>query len=138
MSGLHFWGGLRKDLCQWKASLIKRGLPGICDQVSADSANHNTQSCGQCCRFASEQKTQSKRYAEYPLADGLLGQNFVNQQRGGIGHAPCTAARAEAATFTAECDQLLGVALATPDSQKTILEPTTLEEILKLALHKGR
>jgi hypothetical protein len=49
-----------------------------------------------------------------------------------------TAARAEAATFTAERDQLRGVALATPDSQKTILEPATLEEILELAFYKGR
>ena len=43
------------------------------------------------------------------LAHGLFGEDFVDQQRGALGHAPGTATGAETPPLAAMGDQVLGM-----------------------------
>jgi hypothetical protein len=52
---------------------------------------------------------QLERETQHPLAHGLLGWNFVNQQGCTLHHAPCPATGTEASSFAAECDQVFSV-----------------------------
>ena len=63
---------------------------------------------------------------------------FADQMRAdGTNHdAQRAAAWAKPAAFTAERDQLLGVTIVAPDSQKPVFESAELEKIDKLALHE--
>ena len=99
--------------------------------AAVDDAEHPAHNIG----AAGEQKAQGKRDAQHPLAHRLLGKDLVDQQCRAFDHAPRTAARAEAAAFTAERDQVLGMTGAAANSKKTMLEASTLEVALELLLH---
>ena len=68
----------------------------------------------------------------HPLADRLLGQDVVDEMRGGLGHAACAAARAEAAAFATERHELLMPAGLALDAQESVFETPTLEVRLEL------
>jgi hypothetical protein len=67
-----------------------------------------------------EQEAQGKWEAQDPLAHGLFGRNFIDQQRCTLGHVPRPAARVKTSTFTAECDKVLGMEGLTLNPQKTM------------------
>ena len=58
--------------------------------------------------------------------------------RGALGHAPASAARAEAAPLARERDQPLEGAVATAESRKAVLQNAACEEISELLLHELR
>jgi hypothetical protein len=72
------------------------------------------------------------------LADRLLRQYLVHEQRRRLGHAPGTAARAEAAALAAECNQLLGLAGLARDPKESVLEQAALQIGLKLLVDVPR
>ena len=82
-----------------------------------------------------QQHAQRDRQRQHPLAHRLLGKDLVDQQCRALGHPPGSAARAEAAAFTAERDQVLSMTGAAANSKKTVLEASTLEVALELLLH---
>jgi hypothetical protein len=82
----------------------------------------NTQRLAHDFRLAGKQKPERKRHAEHPLAHGLMGQYFFNQQGGTFCHTTCPATGAEAAALATEGDQMLRMAGVTLDSQKTMLK----------------
>ena len=71
------------------------------DQMGSDDAMDDAQHPPHDLRPAGEQETQLVRETQYPLAHGLFGQYFVNQQGRAFGHATCTTARAEPSSFAA-------------------------------------
>jgi len=72
------------------------------------------------------------------LANGLLRQDVVHEQRRRLGHPPRAAARAEAAALARKCHQLLGLAAVALDPHKTMLEQTALEISLELIFNVPR
>jgi hypothetical protein len=54
--------------------------------------------------------TKRMGHAQQPLVQGRIGQYFINEQRGRLGHAPRTATGTDTAPLAAECDQVRGVA----------------------------
>jgi hypothetical protein len=79
-----------------------------------------------------EQEPQRVGERHHPLADRLLGQDVVDEMRGGLGHAACAAARAEAAAFATERHELLMPAGLALDAQESVFETPTLEVRLEL------
>lgn len=101
---------------------------------SIDDTEHLRDDLGPCC----EQVAQRKRQQQHPLANGLLRQDVVREQCGRLDHPPRAAARAEAAAFATERDQLLGLAGVALDPQKTVLKQSALEISLKLVVYVPR
>ena len=87
------------------------------------SAEHPAHDIG----AAGEQEAQRKRNTQHRLAHRLFRKHLVDRQRRALDHAPRTAARAEAAAFTAERDQVLGMTGAAANSKKTVLEARVFE-----------
>lgn len=98
---------------------------------AVDDAQHTSHDLGP----AGEQEAQLIGEAEHPLAHGLLGQDFIDQQRGAFGHAPRPAAGAKTSSFTAEGDQVLDMAALATYPQKAMFQPPAFEVILELAAH---
>jgi len=71
---------------------------------------------------------------ERPLAQRQRRQHLVGQQRGRLGHAPCTARGAEAPLPAAEGHQLLGSALLAANAQETLLQSAALQVRIELLL----
>ena len=71
-------------------------------------------------------------YPDHPLADRLLGQDVVDEVCGGLGHASCAAARAQAAALATERHELLMLAGLALDAQESVFETPTLEVRLEL------
>ena len=69
---------------------------------------------------------------EHVQADRLLGQDVVDEMRGGLGHAACAAARAEHAALATERHELLMPAGFALDAQESVFETPTLEVRLEL------
>lgn len=105
------------------------------DQMGSDDAMDDAQHPPHDLRPAGEQETQLVRETQYPLAHGLFGQYFVNQQGRAFGHATCTTARAEPSSFAAESNQVLGMAGLAAHPQKTMFQPAAFEKFLKFPLH---
>jgi hypothetical protein len=64
----------------------------------------------------------------------LFREDFVDQQRGALDHAPGTAARTEAPAFATERDQVLGMATVATDPEEPMLESSALQVGLELLL----
>lgn len=107
---------------------------GFADQVardrSIDDAEHLRDHLGPRCQQVSQRKGQR----QHPLANGLLWQDVVHEQRRRLGHPPGAAARAEAAALATERDQLLGLTGVALDLKKAMFEQTALEVGLELLL----
>lgn len=69
---------------------------------------------------------------------GSFGEDFVYQQRRTLGHPAGTAARAKAASFTAEGDQTLVMTILAANPHETILQTATLEEVVEFLLDVAR
>jgi hypothetical protein len=76
-----------------------------------------------------------ERETQHPLAHELFGQHLIDQQGRALGHAPRPAARAKSPTFATEGDQVLGVTRLAAHPQNAMVQPTSFEVILELALH---
>src|SRR5690606_20274381 len=85
---------------------------------SVDDLEHATE------RFwvGRKHKAQRERQRQHPLSQGLARQYFVGEQRRGLRHPPCSAARAEPALLAAERHELLGATLLAGDPQEAVLE----------------
>jgi hypothetical protein len=69
----------------------------------------------------SQQKSQFERYAQYPLANGHIGDHMVHEMRCAVAHAPCGARTADAAFFAGKCDQNGAATLLADGPQESIL-----------------
>lgn len=111
------------------------GMACFLDQPRGDDAVDDTKHPAHDLGPAGEQETQWKGKAEYPLAHGLFGQHLVDPQRRAFGYTPCTATGAEAATFAAECNHMLGVTGLAAHPQKPVIETAALQVVLELEVH---
>ena len=81
-------------------------------------------------------KLEGKR--EYPLTYRHGGQNAIDQVRGGVGHAPPCAARAEAAELTGEGDEKIVTARIAVRAHEAVSEDTAAEIVAKLGFNVAR
>ena len=72
---------------------------------------------------------------EHPLAQRLLRQHLLRQQRDALRHPPRAAARAEAAALAAEHNEFLGETVFAAYAQKGVLQTPALQIRLELVLH---
>ena len=72
-------------------------ITGFPSQVRSNGAVDNTRRLAHDFGLAGEQEPERERYAEHPLAHGLMGQYLVNQQGGTFCHTTCPATGTEAA-----------------------------------------
>jgi len=56
-----------------------------------------------------------------------MWQNGIHQQRGTVGHAPCSTTGTKAASFAGKSHQLLIMAGLTANSQEAVLKPAALQ-----------
>jgi hypothetical protein len=61
------------------------------------------------------------------LAQWHIGEDFIRQQRGGLGHATCTAARAESALLAGKRYKSFEMAFVTAYPEKAVLEAAALQ-----------
>jgi hypothetical protein len=99
--------------------------------VRGDSPVDYTQYPGHGFGVASKQKAEREWKAKYPLAHGLMRQNFIYQQGGTIRHSTCTTTGAEAALLAAERDQSFIVAGLAADPEETMFKSATLQVFVK-------
>ncbi len=85
---------------------------------------------------ASGSSLEGKR--EYPLTYRHGGQNAIDQVRGGVGHAPPCAARAEAAELTGEGDEKIVTARIAVRAHEAVSEDTAAEIVAKLGFNVAR
>jgi len=101
--------------------------PRFLNKVGRDAAVDNAKHPPHDLGPAGEQETQRVRETQYPLAHGLFGQYFVNQQGRTFGHATCTTARAEPSSFAAESNQVLGMAGLAAHPQEAMHQAPALQ-----------
>ncbi len=82
-------------------SAVLGGIPGLPSQVRGNTSVDDAEHLAHDGWAAGEQIPQGIRNAQHPLAYGLLGEDFVDQQRGALGHAPGIATGAEAPPLAA-------------------------------------
>ena len=129
-----------KSLDEGNCTRPGRGVRIACflDQMrgndAMDDAQHATHDLGP----AGEQETQLEWKTRHPLAHGLFGKYFINQQGRALRHPPCPAARAEAPSFTAESNQVLGVTRLAAHPQKAVFQPAAFEVVLEFSLYIAR
>ena len=111
---------------------------GFANQMARDRSIDDTEHLRDHLGPRRQQVAQCKRQRQHPLANGLLRQDVVHEQCRRLGHPPRAAARAEAAAFATERDQLLGLAGVALDPQKAVLEQATLEIGVELVFHVPR
>ena len=108
------------------------GESGLLDEVCGDGAVHHTQDLAQDLRLGGEQEAQGIRERQYPLPNGLLGEDMIDQMRGALYHPPGATRGAEPAALTAEGNQVLVTAGLALNAQKTVLEQAALQVVIEL------
>ena len=81
---------------------------------------------GECCVVGT---SVAKRVGEGedPLADGHFRQHAVHEMRGGVGHAPAAARRAEATPFAREGDEAIESTVIAAKPQEAVGEDSAFE-----------
>jgi hypothetical protein len=104
------------------------------DELRADSAVNDGQPTAHGVGEAGKRKPQQIEDAQRLPAQRLAGQDLVNQQRRGPGHAPGIAPGGESASLAAESHQLPRVTLLAAHAQEAVLQAATGQEGVKLLL----
>jgi hypothetical protein len=91
-------------------------------QMRGDGTEDNAQHPGHDFGVTGKQKTQWKRYTQYPLAHGLMRQYLVYKQGGTIRHPARTTTGAKSSFLTAKRHQFFIVAGFAPDPEKTMFK----------------
>ncbi len=65
---------------------------------------------------------------KHPLPNRDLGQNSVDQVRGGIDHPTSAARRAEAATLARECNQAVMAAVVAVETEEAVRQNAAAKE----------
>jgi hypothetical protein len=95
---------------------------------------------------------QRERKTDDPLAQWYIGEDFIGQQGGGLGHAAGATTGAEPSFFAGERHQPLEVAFVAAHPEKAVLESAALQvglefpvnmvgqgfTLLGQLVHKGR
>ena len=111
-------------------------VAGILDEVRGDDAVDDAQYLTHDPGAGGEQEPQREREAQHPLAHRCLRQHLVYQQGRTLGHAPGTAAWAEATALTTEGHELLGMAVHTAHAQESVLRAAAFEVSVALFVAK--
>jgi hypothetical protein len=84
-------------------------------------------------RVVGAEQTDGVRQRQHPLAEGHVGEHFVDQERRGVGHAARAARGTEPATLARERDQLVPAAGIAMEPTETAREHATVEECAQFA-----
>lgn len=98
-----------------------------------DAADRRTQ-----LRVEGQEVADSKGEREHPLPDRDVRQHVVAQVRGGVGHAPSAARRAEAAPLAREGDQLVLAATRAVHAREAEGQDAAVEVAAELAPDEAR
>ncbi len=122
-----------KTLDQGHGAGLCRSLCETClaCQVRGNGAVDDAQHPGHDMRVTGKQKAERERQAELPLTHGFIRQDSVNQKCSAVGHAARTTTGAETSLLTAEGDQFFIVAGFAPHPEKTVLQPSALQILIK-------
>jgi X-Pro dipeptidyl-peptidase len=89
-------------------------------------------------RAERENRLRSSPHREDPLPDGQPGEHLVGEIGGHLGHAPCVAGGADAATLATEGDEPLVAAGVTASAGKAVSQDPAAEVGSEIALDPGR
>ena len=125
---------------------------GLVDQVGGDRPVNDAQHLAHGLGVGRKQVAQRKGKADDPLAQWHIGEDFIRQQRGGLGHAACSATGAECALLAGKRYKSFEMAFVTAYPEKAVLEAAALQvglefpvdmvgqgfALLGQLVHKGR
>ena len=101
------------------------------DQVGGDRPVNDAQHLAHGLGVGRKQEAQGKGEADDPLAKRDIGKHLIGQQRGGLGHAACSATWAESSFFAGKRHQPLEVAFVAAHPEKAVFEAAALQVGLK-------